>query len=55
MIRRLRLFSGLVMLAYVTMHLLNHAVGLISLEDNGECALVHLPNLDEPTGAAAAL
>src|SRR5690242_6754709 len=22
---------------------------------NGECALVHLPNLDEPTGAAAAL
>jgi adenylate cyclase len=31
MIRRLRLFSGLVMLAYVTMHLLNHAVGLISL------------------------
>ena len=32
MIRRLRLISGLVMLAYVTMHLLNHAVGLISLE-----------------------
>ena len=32
MIRRLRLVSGLVMLAYVTMHLLNHAVGLISLE-----------------------
>ena len=32
MIRRLRLFSGLVMLAYVTMHLLNHAVGLISLK-----------------------
>src|SRR6201997_1304200 len=32
MMRRLRLFSGLVMLAYVTMHLLNHAVGLISLE-----------------------
>src|ERR1700730_13839059 len=32
MIRRLRLFSGLVMLAYVTMHPLNHAVGLISLE-----------------------
>src|SRR4029077_9256793 len=26
-----RLLSGLVMLAYVTMHLLNHAVGLISL------------------------
>ena len=32
MIRQLRLSSGLVMLAYVTMHLLNHAVGLISLE-----------------------
>jgi len=31
-IRRLRLISGLVMLTYVTMHLLNHAVGLISLE-----------------------
>jgi adenylate cyclase len=31
MILRLRLVSGLVMLAYVTMHLLNHAVGLISL------------------------
>jgi len=31
MTRRLRLFSGLVMLAYVTMHLSNHAVGLISL------------------------
>jgi len=31
-IRHLRLFSGLVMLAYVTMHLLNHAVGLISLK-----------------------
>src|SRR5712672_644312 len=32
MIRRLRLFSGLVMLAYVTTHLANHAVGLISLK-----------------------
>jgi adenylate cyclase len=32
MIRQLRLSSGLVLLAYVTMHLLNHAVGLISLE-----------------------
>ena len=32
MIRRLRLISGLAMLAYVTMHLLNHAAGLISLE-----------------------
>jgi len=32
MMQRLRLISGLVMLAYVTMHLLNHAVGLISLD-----------------------
>jgi adenylate cyclase len=32
MIRQLRLVSGLVMLAYVTMHLLNHAAGLISLQ-----------------------
>jgi len=32
MIRQLRLLSGLLMLAYVTMHLLNHAVGLISLQ-----------------------
>jgi adenylate cyclase len=31
MTRRLRLWSGLVMLAYVTMHLSNHAMGLISL------------------------
>jgi adenylate cyclase len=31
MIRQLRLISGLVMLVYVTMHLLNHATGLISL------------------------
>jgi adenylate cyclase len=32
MIRQLRLYSGLVMLSYVATHLLNHAVGLISLE-----------------------
>jgi adenylate cyclase len=31
MIRRLRLGSGLVMLAYVAMHLINHAAGLVSL------------------------
>jgi adenylate cyclase len=31
MSRQLRLWSGLVVLAYVTMHLLNHAVGLVSL------------------------
>src|SRR5436190_7174094 len=32
MIRRLRLATGLVMLSYVTMHLLNHALGLVSLQ-----------------------
>ena len=32
MIRRIRLVSGLVLLAYVAMHLVNHALGLISLD-----------------------
>ena len=32
LVRRLRLGSGLVLFAYVASHLLNHAVGLISLE-----------------------
>jgi adenylate cyclase len=32
MIRRLRLLSGLALLAYVTMHLANHALGLVSLD-----------------------
>src|SRR5271165_4568569 len=31
MIRRLRLWSGLAMLAYIAMHLSNHALGLVSL------------------------
>ncbi|SME93547.1 adenylate cyclase [Tistlia consotensis] len=31
MIRRLRLASGLVLFAYVTLHLFNHALGLVSL------------------------
>lgn len=35
MIRRIRLASGLVMLSYVTMHLLNHALGLVSVEAMG--------------------
>ena len=54
MIRRLRLFSGLVMLAYVTMHLLNHALGLISLEAM-ENVLWYIFRIwtNEPTGAAA--
>src|SRR5262245_23784727 len=32
MIRRLRLASGLVMLAYVTTHFVNHSLGLVSLQ-----------------------
>jgi adenylate cyclase len=35
MIRRIRLAAGLVMLAYVTMHLLNHALGLVSIPAMG--------------------
>ncbi|HZT89898.1 MAG TPA: adenylate/guanylate cyclase domain-containing protein [Stellaceae bacterium] len=31
-LRRVRLFTGLAMLSYVAMHLLNHAVGLVSLD-----------------------
>jgi adenylate cyclase len=31
MTRKLRLFSGIVMLAYVTMHFFNHAAGLVSV------------------------
>src|SRR5215468_11064625 len=32
MIRRLRLASGLVMLAYVTTHFVNHSLGLVSVQ-----------------------
>jgi adenylate cyclase len=32
MTRRLRLFTGLVLFTYVTTHLLNHALGIVSLE-----------------------
>jgi adenylate cyclase len=35
MIRRIRLAAGLVMLAYVAMHLLNHALGLVSIPAMG--------------------
>src|SRR5262245_42579432 len=35
MIGRIRLTSGLVMLAYITMHLGNHALGLVSLAAMG--------------------
>jgi adenylate cyclase len=31
-IRRLRLWSGLVVALFVSMHLLNHAFGLVSIE-----------------------
>ena len=32
LVRRLRLYSGLVLLAYLTTHFVNHALGLISLD-----------------------
>jgi adenylate cyclase len=35
MIRRIRLASGLVMLAYIAMHLINHALGLVSIAAMG--------------------
>ena len=35
MIRRIRLVSGLVMLTYVTMHLVNHTLGLVSIAAMG--------------------
>jgi adenylate cyclase len=35
MIRRIRLASGLVMLAYIAMHLVNHALGLVSIATMG--------------------
>jgi adenylate cyclase len=35
MIRRIRLASGLVMLAYIAMHLINHALGLVSIPAMG--------------------
>ena len=35
-IRRLRLATGLILLTYVTTHLLNHALGLISLDAMAE-------------------
>jgi len=35
MIRRIRLASGLVMLAYIAMHLVNHALGLVSIAAMG--------------------
>ena len=43
-VRRLRLLSGLTMLAYVTMHLLNHAMGLVSIEAM-ERTLVYVENV----------
>jgi adenylate cyclase len=48
MIRRLRLFSGVVMLAYVAMHLVNHAVGLVSLAAMEEVLVVVLAVWSNP-------
>ena len=42
MINRLRLISGLVLLVFVTHHLLNHAVGLISIAAQDAVRVVHV-------------
>ena len=55
MIGRLRLWSAYVLFAYVTTHLLNHALGLISLRvHRGRPRLVRL-RLAEPAGPGRAL
>ena len=46
-LRRLRLISGLAMLAYVTTHLINHALGLVSIE-----AMERTLDLVEPVWAS---
>ena len=53
MIRKLRLFSGLVMLAYVTMHLLNHALGLVSIPAMGRVLADVFPIWSSPPAQAA--
>ena len=50
MAKRLRLWSGLVLFLYVTMHLLNHALGLISLHAQEEGRDVFLAIWRNPLG-----
>jgi adenylate cyclase len=54
MIRRIRLISGLVMLSYIAMHLINHALGLVTISAMGwALAEVVLPIWSFPPMLAA--
>jgi adenylate cyclase len=54
MIGRIRLVSGLVMLAYVAMHLINHALGLVSIDTMGwMLRRVAVPLWSQPPTTAA--
>src|SRR3954451_2383604 len=50
MARRLRLWSGLILFPYVVTHLLNHALGIISLSAAETGRLVFLPIWRNPVG-----
>jgi len=52
MVRRLRLISGLVLFVFVSTHLLNHAVGLVSLEALEAARQVFLLLWRNPVGTA---
>src|SRR5437667_260686 len=51
-IRRLRLASGLVMLAYVTTHFVNHSLGLISVQAMDRAVVLAAPEALVSTLAA---
>ena len=53
--RRLRLLSGLIMALFVCMHLVNHGLGLISLEAMERARGVHLVLWGNPAGKAVLL
>lgn len=55
MVRRLRLWTGLVLFTYVTTHLLNHALGMISLQTAETGRLVFLAFWRHPIGTALLL
>ncbi len=50
MVKRLRLWTGLVLFVYVTSHLLNHALGLISLQSQEDGRLIFLAIWRNPVG-----
>jgi adenylate cyclase len=53
LLRRTRLISGLILFSYVTTHLLNHALGLISLEAAEDGRRVFLAFWRNPVGTVA--